>query len=64
MAQKERYLISYKEVKGSKKDVTAKTIKEANLLYDMIGNEAESKVLKDSITGKVLRQDQRPGKTS
>jgi hypothetical protein len=58
MAQKNRYLINYKEVNGTWEKVFAKGIKEANELYDMIGNEAESKVLIDLVTGKQIRQTQ------
>lgn len=56
MAQKNRYLINYKEVNGSWKKVFAKIEKDANELYDMIGDEAEFKVLVDLVSGKQLRQ--------
>ena len=56
MAQKNRYLINYKEVNGGWKKVFAKIEKDANELYDMIGDEAEFKVLVDLVSGKQLRQ--------
>ena len=56
MKQKNRYSINYKEVNGGLKKVFAKTRQEADELYDMIGNEAEFKVLIDLVSGKQLRQ--------
>ena len=54
---KDRYTISYQEKDGKWKEVGAKSIKEANQLYDMIGKEATFKVLVDNLTDEQLRQD-------
>ena len=55
---KDRYTISYQErASGIWQEVGAKSIKEANQLYDMIGSEASFKVLVDNLTDEQLRQD-------
>lgn len=54
---KDRYTISYREKDGKWKEVGAKSIKEANQMYDMIGEEATFKVLVDNLTDEQLKQD-------
>lgn len=54
--QKERYCISYCDKDDKWEDVYAKTVKEAEELYDMIGREAAFKVLYDTVSGTQLRQ--------
>ena len=54
--QKERYCISYCDRNDKWDDVYAKTIKEAEVLYDMIGDEAVFKVLYDTVSGEQLKQ--------
>ena len=54
--QKERYCISYCDRNDKWDDVYAKTIKEAEVLYDMIGSEAAFKVLYDTVSGEQLKQ--------
>jgi len=54
--QKERYCISYCDKDDKWENVYAKTVKEAEELYDMIGSEAAFKVLYDMVSGTQLRQ--------
>lgn len=54
--QKERYCISYCDRNDKWDNVYAKTIKEAEVLYDMIGSEAVFKVLYDTVSGEQLKQ--------
>ena len=54
--QKERYCISYCDRNDKWDDVYAKTIKEAEVLYDMIDSEAVFKVLYDTVSGEQLKQ--------
>lgn len=54
--QKERYCISYCDKNNKWDNVYAKTIKEAEVLYDMIGSEAVFKVLYDTVSGEQLKQ--------
>jgi hypothetical protein len=51
---KDRYCISYKDSNNNWSEVTAKTISEAMALYDMIGEEAEFKVLYDIVSGEQI----------
>lgn len=50
-AQKDRYRISYCDKNNKWDEVYAKTIKDAEELYDMIGDEAAFKVLYDIVSG-------------
>ena len=50
-----RYTITYKQKNGPWCDIPAKTIKEANAYYDMVGEEAEFKVLLDNVSGEQIR---------
>lgn len=52
----DRYCISYKLRNGKWEEVTAKTIKEARTLYDIVGDEAEFKVLYDQVNGDQIEQ--------
>jgi len=54
--QKDRYCISYCDKNDKLEEVYAKTIKDAEELYDMIGDEAAFKVLWDTVSGTQLRQ--------
>jgi len=54
--QKDRYCISYCDKNDKWDEVYAKTIKDAEELYDMIGDEAAFKVLWDTVSGTQLRQ--------
>lgn len=54
--QKDRYCISYCDKNDKWEEVYAKTIKDAEELYDMIGDEAAFKVLWDTVSGTQLRQ--------
>lgn len=54
--QKDRYCISYCDKNDKWEEVYAKTIKDAEELYDMIGDEAAFKVLLDTVSGTQLRQ--------
>ena len=54
--QKERYCISYCDKNDKWEEVYAKTIKDAEELYDMIRDEAAFKVLWDTVSGTQLRQ--------
>ena len=51
---KDRYCISYKDSNDNWGEVTAKTISEAMALYDMVGEEAEFKVLYDIVSGEQI----------
>lgn len=51
-----RYTISYKTKNGKWNDISAPTIKEANELYNMVGEEAEFKVLLDNVSGEQIKQ--------
>lgn len=53
---KDRYCISYVKGNGKWSEVYAKTKKEALALYDMIGDEADFKVLYDVISGEQIEQ--------
>ena len=55
-AQKYRYCISYCDKNNKWDEVHAKTIKDAEELYDMIGDEAVFKVLYDIVSGIQLKQ--------
>ena len=52
---KDRYCISYVDANEKWSEVYAKTKKEALALYDMIGNEAELKVLYDVVSGVLIK---------
>ena len=54
--QKDRYCISYCDKNDKWDEVYAKTLKDAEELYDMIGNEAAFKVLWDTVSGTQLKQ--------
>lgn len=54
---KPRYTITYWLSDTEAYEITANTIKEANALYDMIGNEAAFKVLVDNVSNEQLRTD-------
>ena len=54
--QKDRYCISYCDKNDKWEEVYAKTIKDAEEPYDMIGDEAAFKVLWDTVSGTQLRQ--------
>ena len=54
--QKDRYCISYCDKNDKWDEVYAKTIKDAEELYDMIGDEAAFKVLWDTVSGTQLKQ--------
>ena len=54
--QKERYCISYCDKNNKWDEVYAKTIKDAEELYDMIGDEAAFKVLYDIVSGIQIKQ--------
>ena len=54
--QKDQYCISYCGKNDKWEEVYAKTIKDAEELYDMIGDEAAFKVLWDTVSGTQLRQ--------
>ena len=54
--QKDRYCISYCDKNDKWEEVYAKTIKDAEELYDMIRDEAAFKVLWDTVSGTQLRQ--------
>ena len=56
---KPRYRITYWRHEDDAYEVEANTIKEAEALYDMIGEEAEMKVLWDIISGTVIKQDEK-----
>ena len=52
-----RYSIKYRLKKDGKwEEVGAKTLSEANALYDMVGDEANFKVLIDNVSWEQLRQ--------
>ena len=52
---KDRYCISYVDTNEKWSEVYAKTKKEALALYDMIGHEAELKVLYDVVSGVLIK---------
>ena len=52
---KDRYCISYVDANDKWSEVYAKTKKEALALYDMIGHEAELKVLYDVVSGVLIK---------
>ena len=54
--QKDRYCISYCDKNDKWNEVYAKTIKDAEELYDMIGAEAVFKVLYDIVSGIQFKQ--------
>lgn len=56
---KPRYRITYWLNEDDAYEVEANTIKEAEALYDMIGNEAEMKVLWDTISETVIKQNEK-----
>ena len=58
-AQKERYCISYCDKNKKWDEVYAKTIKDAEELYDMIGDEAAFKVLYDIVSGIQFKQTEK-----
>ena len=51
-----RYCVTYVDVNEKWSEVYAKTKKEALALYDMIGDEAEFKVLYDVVSGEQIEQ--------
>lgn len=53
---KDRYCVSYVDANEKWSKVYAKTKKEALALYDMIGDEAEFKVLYDVVSGEQIEQ--------
>ena len=53
---KDRYCISYVDANEKWSEVYAKTKKDALALYDMIGDEAEFKVLYDVVSGEQIEQ--------
>ena len=53
---KDRYCISYVDANENWSNVYAKVKKDALALYDMIGDEAEFKVLYDVVTGEQIKQ--------
>ena len=53
---KERYCITYVDFNENWSEVYAKTRKEAMALYDMIGDEAEFKVVYDTVNGVQIAQ--------
>ena len=53
---KDRYCISYVDANEKWSEVHAKTKTEAMALYDMIGEEAEFKVLYDVVSGEQIKQ--------
>jgi len=53
---KDRYCISYVDANEKWSEVYAKGKKEALALYDMIGDEAEFKVLYDVVSGEQIKQ--------
>ena len=55
-AQKDRYCISYCDKNHKWDEVYAKTRKDAEELYDMIGDEAAFKVLYDIVSGIQIKQ--------
>ena len=55
-AQKDTYCISYCDKNNKWVEVYTKTIKDAEELYDMIGDEAVFKVLYDNVSGIQLKQ--------
>ena len=55
-AQKDRYCISYCDKNNKWDEDYAKTIKDAEELYDMIGDEAAFKVLYDIVSGIQIKQ--------
>ena len=54
--QKDRYCISYCDKNDKWDEVYAKTRKNAEELYDMIGDEAAFKVLYDIVSGIQIKQ--------
>lgn len=56
---KPRYCITYWRHEDDAYEVKANTIKEAEALYDMIGDEAEMKVLWDTISETVIKQNEK-----
>ena len=56
MANNNRYCVSYADANKKWSEVYAKTKKEALALYDMIGDEAEFKVVYDTVNGEQLAQ--------
>lgn len=53
---KDRYCIGYVDANEKWSEVYAKGKKEALALYDMIGDEAEFKVLYDVVSGEQIKQ--------
>jgi hypothetical protein len=53
---KDRYCVTYVDANEKWSNVYAKTKKEAMDLYDMIGDEAEFKVLYDVVSGEQIEQ--------
>lgn len=56
---KPRYCITYWLNEDDAYEVKANTIKEAEALYDMIGDEAVMKVLWDTVSETVIKQDEK-----
>lgn len=54
---KDRYAIDYIDSKGNWQNLTAKTIKEAEILYNMVDDDCQFKTCYDIITGDVHMQE-------